>query len=58
MNSLQSFYFEKLGYIHGLIFAYRQETVEILNGNDLSNNEKLFHCIIFADNFVCLYLLN
>ena len=69
MNSLRSFYFEKPSYLHSLMFAYRQETVEILNDNDLLNNEKSFHCIIFADNFaklfewihfvrLCLYLLN
>ena len=69
MDSTRAFYAEKLGYLYGLIFAYRQEMVEILNDNDLPNNDKLLYCLIYADNFaklfecvhfarLCLYLLS
>ena len=69
MDSTRTFYADKLGYLYGLIFAYRQEMVEILNDNNLPNNEKLLYCLIYADNFgklfkcvhfarLCLYLLS
>ena len=70
MDSTRAFYAEKLGYLYGLIFAYRQEMVEILNDKDLPNNDKLLYCLIYADNlqnfsnafilhvYVFIYLVN
>lgn len=49
---------EKLGYLYGLIFAFKSEVIEILNDPTEPNNAKFLYCFVMssglAHTFECV----
>ena len=45
----QMSFFEKIGYLYGLIFIYKEELISILNDRDESDSNKFLYSIIMAD---------
>ena len=54
----QMSFFEKIGYLYGLIFIYKEELISILNDRDESDSNKFLYSIVMADglanNFNCV----
>ena len=42
-------FFEKLGYLYGLIFIYKEELISILNDRNESDSNKFLYSIVMAD---------
>ena len=42
-------FFEKIGYLYGLIFIYKEELISILNDRDESDSNKFLYSIVVAD---------
>ena len=45
----QMSFFEKTGYLYGLIFIYKEELISILNDRDESDSNKFLYSIVVAD---------
>ena len=45
----QMSFFEKIGYLYGLIFIYKEELISILNDSDESDSNKFLYSIVVAD---------
>ena len=45
----QMSFFEKIGYLYGLIFIYKEELISILNDRDESDSNKFLYSIVVAD---------
>ena len=45
----QMSFFEKIGYLYGLIFIYKEELISILNDCDESDSNKFLYSIVVAD---------
>ena len=45
----QMSFFEKIGYLYGLIFIYKEELISILNDRDESDSNKFLYSIVMAD---------
>ena len=45
----QMSFFEKIGYLYGLIFIYKEELISILNDRDESDINKFLYSIVLAD---------
>ena len=45
----QMSFFEKIGYLYGLIFKYKEELISILNDRDESDSNKFLYSIVMAD---------
>ena len=54
----QMSFFEKIGYLYGLIFIYKEELISILNDRNESDSNKFLYSIVMADglanNFNCV----
>lgn len=54
----QMSFFEKIGYLYGLIFIYKEELISISNDRDESDSNKFLYSIVMADglanNFNCV----
>lgn len=42
-------FFEKFGYLYGLIFIYKEELISILNDRNESDSNKFLYLIVMAD---------
>ena len=45
----QMSFFEKIGYLYGLIFIYKEELISTLNDRDESDSNKFLYSIVVAD---------
>ena len=45
----QMSFFEKIGYLYGLIFIHKEESISILNDRDESDSNKFLYSIVVAD---------
>ena len=45
----QMSFFEKIGYLYGLIFIYKEELISISNDRDESDSNKFLYSIVVAD---------
>ena len=45
----QMSFFEKIGYLYGLIFIYKEEFISIFNDRDESDSNKFLYSIVVAD---------
>ena len=45
----QMSFFEKIGYLYGLIFKYKEELISILNDRDESDSNKFLYSIVMTD---------